>query len=199
MTTQTNNNKQWFKFNVGSDLSVINKVIELLELATSDYVYDAQEGTITTNTVTKEFIHDKVKRLGFEFLLDPTKIDDKNYKTETISVEKPYTCLNSINIAHNAVYNKYKQYKYKTGLTITNTNIDHITQTVTITATVRSPTFNEFDYKVALVLINFSYVNITISSSAEDEIYKLINEAKTEFDKVVPEELKAFIRLFPIL
>ena len=203
-TTQTTSDKPTtFKFKVGDDLQVINKVISVLGLAPSDYIYNAKEGTITTSKTNKEFIQKQVKALGFEFLLGTTTVDSKQYKTETITIEKPYVNLNSINIAHNAVYDKYKQNSYKYGLTIVETKIDHTAKTVTVTANVRTSTFNELEYKVALILINFSYVNkSTITYEEEvykeicDSINKLIQEVGSDFNKNVPRELKDFTRSF---
>jgi hypothetical protein len=203
-TTQTtNNSNQQFKFKVGDDLQVINKVISVLGLAPSDYTYNAKEGTITTSAITKEFIQEQVKALGFEFLLGTTTVNSKQYKTETITIEKPYTNLNSINIAHNAVYDKYKEDKYKHGLTITETKINHLARTVTVTANIKTPTFNDQDYKVALILTNFSYVisnKPTTNEETYEELYKsidkLIDRVGSDFNKSAPPELKTFVRLF---
>jgi hypothetical protein len=207
MTTTTTSDKiTTFKFKVGDDLQVINKVISVLDLAPSDYNYNAKEGTITTSKTNKEFIQKQVKALGFEFLLGTTTVDSKQYKTETITIEKPYVNFNSINIAHNAVYDKYKQDNYKYGLTIVETKIDHTAKTVTVTANVRTSTFNELDYKVALILTNFSYITTTnnTTSSTEQEAYdklyesidKLIDRVSSDFDKSAPKELKTLISLF---
>ena len=209
-TTQTTNKASIFKFKVGEDLQVINKLIQVLQLVPSDYTYNAKEGSITltkTSPMTKGFIEQQVKALGFEFLLGTTTVDSKQYKTETITIEKPYVNLNSINMAHNAVYDKYKQDNYKHGLIITETKIDHAAKTVTVTANVRTPTFNDLDYKVALILTNFSYVTSTNNKSttteqeaAYDELYKsidkLIDRVSSDFDKSAPSELKTFVRLF---
>jgi hypothetical protein len=202
-TTTSNTAKSTIRFKVGDDLQVINKVINVLGLAPSDYTYNAKEGTITTSAITKEFIQEQVKALGFEFLLGTTTVNSKQYKTETITIEKPYTNLNSINIAHNAVYDKYKEDKYKHGLTITETKINHLVRTVTVTAMVRTPTFNDFDYKVALILTNFSYVisnKPTTNEEAYEELYKsidkLIDRVGSDFNKSAPLELKTFVKLF---
>lgn len=205
-TTQqaTSNKTATFKFKVGDDLQVINKLIFALGLTPSDYVYNAKEGTITTNTVTKEQIERVVKVLGFDFLLGGDT-SNKNYKTETVTVEKPYVNLNSVDITISALYKDYKQV-----LALVETKIDYVAKTVTVTANVRTPTFNDIDYKVALILTNFSYVTTannksTTSSStneqeAYDELYKsidkLISRVSSDFDKSAPPELKTFVKLF---
>ena len=196
-TTQTtNNSNQPFKFKVGEDLQVINKVISTLNLAPSDYTYNAKEGTITTNTVTKDTITNAIKQLGFDFLLGNTS--NNNYEVKTVTVEKPYINLNSINVAYKALYAEYKQV-----LDITETKINHEAKTVTVTANVKIPTFNDLDYKVALILTNFSYVisnKSTVNEEAYDELYKsidkLIDRVGSDFNKNAPPELKTLVRLF---
>ena len=202
-TTQTTNKASIFKFKVGDDLQVINKVILALGLTPSNYVYNAKEGIITTNAVTKEQIERVI--LGFDFLLGNSETSNNNYEVKTVTVEKSYINLNSINVAHQKLYAEYKQV-----LDITETKIDHAAKTVTVTANVRIPTFNDLDYKVALILTNFSYVpnastntfvkdlleDLSQESKDRNEVYRLLNEVKTEFDKVAPNEVKAFIKLF---
>ena len=196
-TTQTTNNgNQPFKFKVGDDLEVINKVIKVLGLAPSDYTYNAKEGTITTSKTTKDTITNAVKQLGFDFLLGNTS--NNNYEVKTVTVEKPYINLNSINVAHQKLYAEYKQV-----LDITETKIDHAAKTVTVTANVRIPTFNDLDYKVALILTNFSYVTGNKSTTNEEaykELYKsideLIDRVGSDFNKNAPPELKTLVRLF---
>lgn len=198
-TTQTtNNSNQQFKFKVGDDLQVINKVITSLGLTPSDYSYNAKEGTITTNTVTKDTITNAVKQLGFDFLLGNSETSNNNYEVKTVIVEKPYINLNSINVAYKALYAEYKQV-----LDITETKINHVAKTVTVTANVRTPTFNDLDYKVALILTNFSYVisnKSTVNEEAYDELYKsidkLIDRFSSDFNKNAPPELKTLVRLF---
>jgi hypothetical protein len=196
-TTQTTNNgNQQFKFKVGDDLQVINKVISTLNLAPSDYTYNAKEGTITTSKTTKDTITNAVKQLGFDFLLGNTS--NNNYEVKTVTVEKPYINLNSINVAHQKLYAEYKQV-----LDITETKINHVAKTVTVTANVRIPTFNDLDYKVALILTNFSYVTgnkPTTNEEAYKELYKsideLIDRVGSDFNKNAPPELKTLVRLF---
>lgn len=211
MTTKqtTFNNKTTFKFKVGDDLQVINKVISVLGLAPSDYTYNAKEGTIITDKITKESIQEQVKALGFDFLLGNGDTSDKNYKTETVTVKRSYDVQRSFNDAYELVISAlYKDYKQVLGLV--ETKIDYVAKTVTVTANVRIPTFNDLDYKVALILTNFSYVNnsstntfvkdlieeLSQESKDRNEVYRLLNEAKAEFDKVAPNEVKAFIKLF---
>ena len=95
-------------------------------------------------------------------------------------------------------------------LGLVETKINYVAKTVTVTAKVRTPTFNELDYKVALILTNFSYVTSTnnkstASSSTEqevayDELYKsidkLIDRVSSDFNKSAPSELKTFVKLF---
>ena len=199
-TTQTTNKASIFKFKVGDDLQVINKVILALGLTPSNYVYNAKEGIITTNAVTKEQIERVI--LGFDFLLGNSKTSNNNYEVKTVTVEKSYINLNSINVAHQKLYAEYKQV-----LDITETKIDHAAKTVTVTANVRIPTFNDLDYKVALILTNFSYVTSTNNKSttteqeaAYDELYKLIDKlidkVSSDFNKSAPPDLKTFVKLF---
>ena len=106
---------------------------------------------------------------------------------------------------------EYSNNKHSRSYTdITETKIDHAAKTVTVTANVRIPTFNDLDYKVALILTNFSYVpnastntfvkdlieELSQESKDRNEVYRLLNEVKAEFDKVAPNEVKAFIKLF---
>ena len=195
-TTQTTNKASIFKFKVGDDLQVINKVIFALGLTPSNYVYNAKEGIITTNAVTKEQIERVI--LGFDFLLGNSETSNNNYEVKTVTVEKSYINLNSINVAHQKLYAEYKQV-----LDITETKIDHAAKTVTVTANVRIPTFNDLDYKVALILTNFSYVTSTNNKSttteqeaAYDELYKLIDRVSSDFNKSAPPDLKTFVKLF---
>lgn len=206
-TTQTTSNtaKPTIRFKVGDDLQVINKVISVLGLAPSDYTYNAKEGTITTNATTKESILEQVKGLGFDFLLGNSDTSNKNYKTETVTVERPYVNLNSVDIVISTLYKDYKQV-----LGLVETKIDYVAKTVTVTANVRIPTFNDLDYKVALILTNFSYVTSTnnkstTTSSTEQEadydrlfesIDKLLDKVGSDFNKSAPPELKTFVKLF---
>lgn len=206
-TTQTTSNpaKPTIRFKVGDDLQVINKIISILGLAPSDYTYNAKEGTITTSATTKESILEQVKGLGFDFLLGNSDTSNKNYKTETVTVERPYVNLNSVDIVISTLYKDYKQV-----LGLVETKIDYVAKTVTVTANVRIPTFNELDYKVALILTNFSYVTSTNNKSttsssnkpeaAYDELYKsidkLIDRVSSDFNKSAPSELKTFVKLF---
>ena len=209
-TTQTTNKASILKFKVGDDLQVINKVILALGLTPSNYVYNAKEGIITTNAVTKEQIERVIKTLGFDFLLGTTTVDNKQYKTETITEKGPYVNINSLGLVYMNIYIRYQLDKHSDRLTFIETKIDHVAKTVTVTANVRIPTFNDLDYKVALILTNFSYVpnastntfvkdlleDLSQESKDRNEVYRLLNEVKTEFDKVAPNEVKAFIKLF---
>jgi hypothetical protein len=193
-----------FKVSNGDDLQVINKVISVLGLAPSDYTYSAKEGTITTNATTKESILEQVKALGFDFLLGGDNAN-KNYKTEIVTVKRSYNNQRSFNDAYelviNALYKKHKQV-----LKLVSAHIDYINETITVNAEVRVPTFNELDYKVALILTNFSYVtsaNKSVSfpeQEAYDELYKsidkLIDKVSSDFNKSAPPELKTFVKLF---
>lgn len=206
-TTQTTNKASIFKFKVGDDLQVINKVILALGLTPSNYVYNAKEGIITTNAVTKEQIERVIKTLGFEFLLGPTTVDNKQYKTETITEKGPYVNINSLGLVYMNIYIRYQLDKHSDRLTFIETKIDHVAKTVTVTANVRIPTFNDLDYKVALILTNFSYVTSTNNKSttteqeaAYDELYKLIDKlidkVSSDFNKSAPPDLKTFVKLF---
>jgi hypothetical protein len=204
MTTQsTSAPKQGFRFKVGGDLDVINKLLKVLGLSSSEYIYNPIEGTITTNlrSITKEFIQQKVKELGFDFLLGNT--ENKNFKTETVEFKRPYINLNSVNIAIKALYNNYTQV-----LQLLESKIDYVDKTVIITAKVRVKDFNDLDYKVALVLTNFSYVSsktesedfVTFSdlyNSVDKVLNRVTSDINAEFDKSsLSPELKAFVRLF---
>ena len=202
-TQQTTSDKTTtFKFTVGGDLQVINAVITNLDLAPSQYIYNAKEGTITTTAITKEYIEKRVKQLGFDFLLGNNDTSNKNYKTETVTKQVSYVNLNSVDIAISALYKQYKQV-----LGLVETKIDYVAKTVTVTANVRIPTFNDLDYKVALILTNFSYVTHTNNKSttteqeaAYEELYKsidkLIDRVSSDFNKSAPPELKTFVKLF---
>lgn len=203
--TQTTSNKPTtFKFKVGDDLQVIDKLREVLELTPLDYVYNAKEGTITTNKVTKTYIDNRIKDLGFDFLLGNSDSSNKNYKVKPVTIEVQYINLNSINIAYQKLYAEYKQV-----LGLIETRIDHNAKKVIVTANVRVATFNELDYKVALILTNFSYVVDTNKSTrsfkveqdvAYDELCKSINkffdELSSDFNKSAPSELKTLVNLF---
>jgi hypothetical protein len=200
-TTQTtNNSNQQFKFKVGDDLEVINKVIRVLNLAPSDYTYNAKEGSITTSatTITKEFIQQKVKELGFDFF--SVKDNNKDYKSETITTTVPYINPASIDVA---ISNLHKQYKYREDINLIETKINYVDKTVTVTAKAKIKEFSKLDYKVALILTNFSYVTSnkpTTNEEAYKELYKsideLIDRVGSDFNKSVPPELKTFVRLF---
>jgi hypothetical protein len=200
-TSDTNTNKTVFKFKVGDDLQVINKVISVLGLAPSDYTYNAKEGTITTSATTKEAIQAQVKGLGFDFFLGNIETSNKNYKTETVTVKKPYVNLKSVEVAISALYTDYKQV-----LGLVESKIDYVNKTVTVTANIRTPTFNELDYNVALILHNFGYhVNTdnnksSTTSTEQDELYKLVDNL---FDRVnsnlnnsFPPEFKTIVKLW---
>ena len=200
-TTQTtNNSNQPFKFKVGDDLEVINKVIKVLGLAPSDYTYNAKEGNITTSatTITKEFIQQKVKELGFDFF--SVKDNNKDYKSETITTTVPYINPVSIDVA---ISNLHKQYKYREDINLIETKINYVDKTVTVTAKAKIKEFSKLDYKVALILTNFSYVisnKSTTKEEAYDELYKsideLIDRLSSDFNKSAPLELKTFVKLF---
>jgi hypothetical protein len=208
-TTQTTSNpaKPTIRFKVGDDLQVINKVISILGLAPSDYTYNAKESTITTykTTITKEFIQQKVKELGFDFFL--VKDNNKDYKGETITTTVPYINPASIDVAINALH---KQYKYREDINLIETKINYIDKIVTVTAKAKIKEFSALDYKVALILTNFSYVSnannkSTTSSSTEQEadydrlfesIDKLLDKVGSDFNKSAPPELKTFVKLF---
>lgn len=200
-TTQTTNNgNQQFKFKVGDDLEVINKVIRVLGLAHSDYIYNAKEGSITTSatTITKEFIQQKVKELGFDFF--SVKDNNKDYKSETITTTVPYINPASIDVA---ISNLHKQYKYREDINLIETKINYVDKTVTVTAKAKIKEFSKLDYKVALILTNFSYVTgnkPTTNEAAYDELYKsidkLIDRFSSDFNKNAPPELKTLVRLF---
>jgi hypothetical protein len=200
-TTQTtNNSNQQFKFKVGDDLEVINKVIRVLNLAPSDYTYNAKEGSITTSatTITKEFIQQKVKELGFDFF--SVKDNNKDYKSETITTTVPYINPASIDVA---ISNLHKQYKYREDINLIETKINYVDKTVTVTAKAKIKEFSKLDYKVALILTNFSYVTSnkpTTNEEAYKELYKSIDELidrfSSDFNKNAPPELKTLVRLF---
>jgi hypothetical protein len=220
-TTTSNTTKSTIRFKVGDDLQVINKVISVLGLAPSDYTYNAKEGTITTykTTITKEFIQQKVKELGFDFFL--VKENNKEYKNETITTTIPYINPTSIDVAINALH---KQYKYREDINLIETNINYIDKIVTVTAKAKIKEFSALDYKVALILTNFSYVtnsstfikdvinelaqeskdrNKSTASTEQvtyDELYKsidkLIDRFSSDFNKSAPLELKTFVKLF---
>jgi hypothetical protein len=208
-TSNTSNTttKTTFKFKVGDDLEVINKVIRVLNLTPSDYVYNAKEGIITTDktTITKEFIQQTVKSLDFDFF--SIKDNNKDYKSETITTTVPYINPASIDIA---ITNLHKQYKYREDISLIETKINYVDKTVTVSAKAKIKSFSNLDYKVALVLTNFSYVTSTNNKSttsstteqevAYDEIYKsidkLIDRVGSDFNKSAPPELKTFVRLF---
>jgi hypothetical protein len=220
-TTTSNTTKSTIRFKVGDDLQVINKVISVLGLAPSDYTYNAKEGTITTykTTITKEFIQQKVKELGFDFFL--VKENNKEYKNETITTTIPYINPTSIDVAINALH---KQYKYREDINLIETNINYIDKIVTVTAKAKIKEFSALDYKVVLILTNFSYVtnsstfikdvinelaqeskdrNKSTASTEQvtyDELYKsidkLIDRVGSDFNKSAPPELKTFVKLF---
>lgn len=198
-TTQTTSDKPTtFKFKVGDDLQVIDKLREVLELTPLDYVYNAKEGTITTNKVTKTYIDNRIKDLGFDFLLGNSDSSNKNYKVKPVTIEVQYINLNSINIAHQKLYAEYKKV-----LGLIETRIDHNAKKVIVTANVRVATFNELDYKVALILTNFSYVISSNSSTNKQEsdydelcksLNKMIDEVSSDFNNKAAQELKNFAK-----
>lgn len=137
-----------FEFKVGSDLEVINKVIEVLGLTPSEYYYNPQNNTITTNksTVNRAFIHSKIRELECGFLLGDSVEDD------LVRIKEVYINLNSINIAHQKLYKKYKRI-----VGIVSTNIDHQSNQVEVTAKIHTNKIesNDVRYKTACVLINY--------------------------------------------
>ena len=199
-STSNTTNKTTFKFKVGDDLEVINKVIRVLNLTPSDCIYNAKEGTITTDktTITKEFIQQTVKSLGFDFYL--VKDNNNNHNTETITTTVSYINPASIDVA---ISNLHKQYKYREDINLVETKINYVDKTVTVSAKAKVKTFSNLDYKVALILTNFSYVTSTNNKSttteqeaAYDELYKLIDRVSSDFNKSAPPDLKTFVKLF---